>query len=163
MPMRSSEYIVKFEVGAWWKGSETREVQVLWRTAECSSYFSVGEKGERYLVYADPSRRKEGVPEVTVANRTSKIAAEPPVLSGFELSSQSRRPVRFGNPELNRHDASADVLVLRWLKACGCLASASQPPCMDPFANLRSDSSNSRSDSAASCCSCLPRSMNPLW
>ena len=97
-PTSSSEFVVKFEVETWWKGGVNPEIQVLWRTNTVGCpYFPVGEIGELYLVYADPSRPivagEESVPEVTIFNRTSKIPAKTRAVNQFDGETQRKRPV----------------------------------------------------------------------
>jgi hypothetical protein len=112
----NSEFVVKFEVEAWWKGAGNLEMQVLWRTdiVGCS-YFPIGEIGERYLVYADPSKRtvagEEHLLEVTIFNRTSKIPANTRAVNQFDGETQRKRPVLLEMAELNRLDASVDIQI----------------------------------------------------
>jgi len=161
-PTSSSEFIVKFEVEAWWKGAGNPEIQVLWRTATVGCpYFPVGEVGERYLVYADPSKgtvaREERLPEVTIFNRTCKIPAKTLAVNQFEVEAQRKRPVLLELAEMNRFDASADIQVLRWLKECVCLASDFHP-CMNSFGSLPGELTKAGSESSvASCCACFRR------
>jgi hypothetical protein len=133
---------------------------VLWRTDTVGClYFPIGEIGERYLVYADPSNRivagEEGLLEVTVFNRTSKISAKTQAVNQFDAEMQRRRRVLFEMPEMNRFDASADIQVLRWLKERVCLASDFHR-CIGSFGILSRELSNVRSESnVASCCTCF--------
>ena len=163
-PTSNSEFVVKFEVEAWWKGAGNLETQVLWRTYTVGcSYFPIGEIGERYLVYADLSKRtvagEEHLPEVTIFNRTSKIPAKTRPVNQFGGEPQRKRPVLLEMGELNRFDASVDIQVLRWLKECVCLVSDFHP-CTGSFGSLPAELSKARTESdIASCCACFRRRM----
>ena len=115
-------YFVTFKVETWWKGKPSHEMRVLWRSSilDCP-YLPVGEVGEDYLVYADPSKSttREQFPEVTVFNRTSRLPANQTSVN-VEIN-WDNQPRISQTPELNRADASNDVELLRILRTCGCL------------------------------------------
>lgn len=69
---------IKFRVGETWKGVSTREVVVLSAQGEnCLAYPAV-QKGERYLVYADPLYDGEAYSKdlitITSCNRTAMLS-----------------------------------------------------------------------------------------
>lgn len=75
----AGDYIVTFKVETWWKGTPSHESRVLWQSSvwDCP-FVPVGEVGEEYLVYGDPSKNNttgNQFPEVTIFNRTSKVPA----------------------------------------------------------------------------------------
>jgi len=132
----------------------------LWRTKLpfCSSYFSVGEVGERYLVYADPpsedASAQPDLPVVTILNRTSRIPAKTQPEQPFEvedLEKMSRTLVKV--PELNRADASQDISLLRRLRGCDCLGSEKSPSCLNTLGHLKETTDND--PAVAACCKCL--------
>lgn len=65
------EYVVTFRVDRWWKVTPASDARVLWRTKsvlDCPA-LAVGEVGDEYLVYAEPSTstvREYQLPEVTI-------------------------------------------------------------------------------------------------
>lgn len=119
-------YFVTFKVETSWKGKPADEVRVLWRSISIDCpYLPVGDVGEDYLVYADPSRSttRDRFPEVTVFNRTSRLPANRKPES-YLIDDWSKQPRISPQPELNRADASNDVELLRTLRVCGCLSSS---------------------------------------
>ena len=118
------EYFVTFKVDTWWKGKPAAEMRVLWRPSilDCP-YLPVGEVGEDYLVYADPSRSttRDQFAEVTTFNRTSRLSANQKS-TDIDIN-WSKKPRISPQPELNRADASNDVELLRVLQTCDCLPS----------------------------------------
>ena len=167
-PSSSSEYIVKFEIEHWWKGTESRELRVLWRQEIFGcAYFPVGEIGERYLVFAESPRseivEKDRLLEITVLTRTSKITSTTQVFSHFDSGTGGKQRLPFVHiaPELNRNDASNDIEVLRSIKGCGCLLPDILTTCMDFTKTLRQPRPEvlHSSSSTASCCTCLRRNM----
>src|SRR5262245_4349927 len=129
------EYFVTFKVETWWKGKYSNETSVLWRSSDMldCAFFPVGEVGEDYLVYANPSRstsRKDHLPEVTIFNRTSRLPAN--TKSESILITDWSKQTRISSiPTLNRGDASDDIKLLRALRACGCLSLDHLPPPLD--------------------------------
>ena len=117
-------YFVTFKVETSWKGKPANEVRVLWRSRsifDCPD-LPVGEIGEDYLVYAEPSRSTTRVqlPEVRVFSRTSRLPAN--LQPESFLTDNWSKPTRLSpSPELNRADASEDIKLLRTLRVCGCL------------------------------------------
>ncbi|MGH9966654.1 MAG: hypothetical protein ACREBG_02310 [Pyrinomonadaceae bacterium] len=166
-PTGSSEYIVKFEVEEWWKGTESRELRVLWRPEMFGcSHNPVGEMGERYLVYAESPKSdavgKGRLLEITVLNRTGKIPPRTQVFSQSDSGNRRRKRLEFVYiaPELDRNDASNDIDVLRHIKGCGCLLPYVLPTCMDSTWTLRQPTLGLRSTSTtSSCCACLRHNM----
>jgi hypothetical protein len=165
-PSSSSEYIVKFEIEEWWKGTQFRELRVLWRPEIFGCpYYPVGEIGERYLVYADSPRSgdvgNDRLLEITVLNRTGKIPRTTKVFSEFGSGKGSRKPLLVDHiaSELNRSDASNDIDELRRLRECACLLPYVLPTCMDSTGTLRQPTLEGvRSPSSTpSCCTCLRR------
>lgn len=159
-PADGSSYLVKFAVDAVWKGPNAAELSVVWRTKLhfCSDYFAVGEVGERYLVYADPSREESGtLPEVNILNRTSRLPLQdaPVKFDLDDLEKQSRTLIEV--PQLNRADASPDVVMLRRLKACECATTDtdSSIPCLNSWGHLREVIG--QDPAASACCKCLRR------
>ena len=164
----ASDYVVRFEVEKWWKGIGSQQVSVVWRSSmlECS-YFAVGEIGENYLVYADPLTTthlgSEGLAEVTVLNRTSKLLLRRE-LDQSSLTTFAPRMLVDSKPTINRGDASEDIKVLSVLTQCMCVFSDSGPACVDLSlssgyqvpAELRSSSRSSE------CCKCLRRNLKPF-
>jgi hypothetical protein len=154
-------YVVTFKVETWWKGKPSDEVRVLWWSTPFSDcdYLPVGDVGEDYLVYADPSRSTTTVkfPEVTIFNRTSKLPANRKSES-FVFEDWSKQPRLSRTPELNRADALGDIALLRVVRACGCLSTSpsdsSQPPSVQP---------NSRQPEGVSACqACLRSRLKPF-
>jgi hypothetical protein len=130
-------YFVTFKVETWWKGKHSNEVRLLWRSTsmfDCPG-LSVGEVGEDYLVYADPSMSttKDQFPEVTGFNRTSRLPANrrPETFLMDDWGKQTRISPK---PQLNRADASHDVELLRSLRACACLQTSNSPQAEGPAA-----------------------------
>ena len=167
-PSSSAEYIVKFEIEHWWKGTESRELRVLWRPEIFGcAYFPVGEIGERYLVFAESPRseivEKDRLLEITVLNRTSKITSTTQVFSQFDsgMGGKQRSPFVHIAPDLNRNDASNDIEVLRRIKACGCLLPDILTTCMDFSKTLRPPRPEilHSSSTTGSCCTCLRRNV----
>ena len=123
----ADKYIVTFTVETWWKGKPSDEVRVAWWSTaffDCD-YLPVGDVGEDYLVYADPSISTTTVqpPNVTGLNRTSRLPANRKPES-FVLEDWTKQPRISRTPELNRADASGDIELLRVVRACGCLGTA---------------------------------------
>jgi hypothetical protein len=115
-------YFVTFKVDTWWKGKPADEMRVLWRSVsiwDCD-FLPVGEVGEDYLVYADPSMSttRDQFPEVTGFNRTSRLPANQKS-ADIEID-WIKQPRISPKPELNRADASNDVELLRVLRTCSC-------------------------------------------
>ena len=122
-PEAIGEYVVTFRVDRWWKGMPASDTRVLWRTTfmDCPT-LAVGEVGDEYLVYGEPTRstvRQYQMPEVSVFSRTAKLPpsrkAETIVKNGFSQPTLISR-----TPPLDRADASNDVELLIALRACGC-------------------------------------------
>src|SRR6266850_6309452 len=171
LPTTSSEYIVKFEVEEWWKGTASRELRVLWRPEIFAcDYYPVGEIGERYLVYADSpdsdSLRKDRLLEVTIFNRTSLIPSTPQVVSQSNSANGKRKGIGFVSfaPKLNRRDASNDIKTLRGIRDCGCLLPYTLPSCMYSTWTLRQPKPDGllNSSPTSPCCTCLRRNMTPF-
>ena len=162
-PATAADYFVTFKVDNWWKGTPSPEMRVLWRTsvAACPELL-VGEVGEDYLVYADPSKSTTMAqfPEVTIFNRTSRLPAnrEPEVLliNDWKIKTQISP-----GPELNRADASDDIKVLRILRACGCLPAGHSSP-LDPFSLTLIQPNPQEADDAAACRTSLRRMLRPF-
>ncbi|HKR11116.1 MAG TPA: hypothetical protein VJT15_03580 [Pyrinomonadaceae bacterium] len=163
--LSTTDYVVRFEIQESWKGTEAREMNVLWRSQiEGCSYYPVGQIGETFLVYADPSSSgpaHKGRPEITIFNRTSLL----PPKSGTVTLSQpvsGRETSLYLAPELNKRDAANDLQLLRLLKNCGC-----QPQTLSSCLGLSSTSWQSTSDAGSSsattsgCCNCLRRGKSP--
>jgi hypothetical protein len=153
-------YIVTFKVETWWKGKPSPEVRLSWWSTaffDCD-YLPVGNVGEDYLVYADPSRskRKVKIPEVTVFNRTSRLPANLKPES-FAFEEWSKQPRISRTPELNRADATGDIELLRVIRVCGCLSTSpddsSEPPSVQP---------NSRGTEVSACQACLRTRLKPF-
>ena len=147
------EYVVTFKVQRWWKGTPANDTRVFWRSSfmDCPS-LPVGEVGDNYLVYADPSRSTlheyQTMPEVTIFNRTAKLPgsrkAEMIVEEGF------RQPARISTKlPVNRADGSNDVEILFVLQECGCL------PAPPPGTAIESESQEKERPTA--CTSCMGR------
>jgi hypothetical protein len=124
-------YFVTFKVENLWKGKPADEVRVVWRSrsiADCPD-LPVGDVGEDYLVYADPSRSttRDRFPEVTAFNRTSRLPANRKPES-YLNDDWGKQPRLSPKPDLNRADASNDVELLRVLRACGCLSTRVSEP-----------------------------------
>lgn len=159
----TTDYVVRFEIQKLWKGPESREVTVLWRSEMdgCSSY-PVGRIGERYLVYADPSRSgavRKDRPEITIFNRTSLLPAKSETLS---KPVNGRAASLYLAPELNRRDAANDLQLLRLLKNCGCEPQTFST-CLGLSSNLwRStpEAERSSATTSSSCCTCLRRNLS---
>lgn len=161
-PADGFEYLVKFAVDEVWKGPNAAELSVVWQTKlhACSDYFPVGEIGERYLVYADLPKGEAGknnLPEVNFLNRTSRLPlTDAPVKFDLEdLEKQSRTLTEA--PQLNRADASQDVVMLRRMKACECSSTGTDQSmsCLNSWGHLREVTA--QDDSASACCKCLRR------
>ena len=159
---QAGHYFVTFKVETWWKGKPSSEMRVLWRSAvlDCP-LLPVGEVGEDYLVYADPSRSttKDQSPEVTFFNRTSRLPdnQKPEI---FLLSEGSRQARISPAPELNRADASDDIKTLRVLRTCSCLSISRLTPFDLQLASLQSDSQEA--EAASACLSCLRGMLKPF-
>ena len=162
----AGEYVVTFKVDTWWKGKPTHETRVLWRPSmdeECP-FLPVGEVGEDYLVYTDPSRNntaRDQLPEVTVLNRTSRLS---PNLK-FEsvgINDWSKQTRISPTPTLNRADGSDDIKLLLVLRECGCLSISHLPPPLDSH-RLTSIQANCREAEVVSeCQACLRRRLKPF-
>ena len=160
----SSDYVVKFEVEAPFKKTLAKEITVLWRSEMTGcSYFPVGEVGERYLVYADPSKsdlHDRKLPEVAVFNRTSKLPPKPATLF---VSHKPPTTAHFSlDPELNRADGSSELQALRRIKDCGCLQQDTLSACLGLISTSGQSNSSGgvrSSSTASSCCTCLHQGM----
>ena len=162
------DYVVRFEVEKWWKGTGSPKVSVVWRSSihECS-YFPVGEIGENYLVYADPLTTPhlgiEPLAEVSVLNRTSKILLRRESDQSSSTNPASRARVD-SKPSINRANASDDLKVLSVLTGCRCVSPDPGQACIDLSlssgyqiqADIRSSSRSSE------CCECLRRNLKPF-
>ena len=161
----AADYVVTFNVEAWWKGTPKREMRVLWRSrvVGCPS-FPVGDVGEHYLLYADPSKNntsRSQLPEVTIFNRTSRS----PVNRGSEsvlIPDWSKQPPLSPNPALNRADASDDIKLLLALRQCDCLSISRLPSPLDSqrFTSIQDNSKKAEGSSA--CQACLRRRLKPF-
>lgn len=157
----TADYFVTFRVETWWKGTPSPEMRVLWRSwVEDCPLLPVGEVGEEYLVYADPSRSTKTVqfPEITVLNRTSRLPAnwKP------EISLINDWRIKTGislEPALNRANASNDVKLLRMLRACGCLSTSRLPPPFHPQILIEP---NYQAETAYACETCLRSRLKPF-
>ena len=149
----SWDYLVTFKVDNWWKGPRSWEVRVLWRTSFMDCELPVGEVGETYLVYADPSisTTKDKFPEVTYFNRTSRLPKKPQPES-FVLGDW-REPRIDPKPWLNRADASEDIKVLRVLRQCSCLSTTSRTNETQP--------DSKRAEQVSPCDACLRMRLKP--
>jgi hypothetical protein len=157
-PDTPGEYIVTFKVETSWKGTPASETRVVWRSIpfiDCPT-LPVGEVGDDYLVYADPSIRIRGekLAEVTFFNRTARQLpsrkAELIVKNGFT------RTVIDSDPPLNRSDASNDVEMLLAMRACGCLSTNSQQ-------GAAIEASAEATQRASECMACMQRRLKPFW
>jgi hypothetical protein len=156
-PAAAGDYFVTFKVETWWKGTPSPEMRVLWRTSvQYCPLLPVGEVGEDYLVYAEPSRStsKAQFPEVTTFNRTSRLPANWKPESFFINDWKIKTQISPG-PELNRADASDDMKVLRILRACGCLPAAHFSP-LDKYPIPR------EVDAASTCGTCWRSMLRPF-
>jgi hypothetical protein len=117
---------------------------------------AVGEVGDDYLVYADPSISSNPayeLPEVTFFNRTSRLLpsrkAEMIVMKGFSVTYITE------NPPVNRADASGDIDVLLALRECGCLIA--------PSSSAPIEASAEETERVAACMVCFRRSLKPFY
>ena len=165
------EYFVTFKVETWWKGKYSNETTVLWRSslwpsselADCG-FFPVGEVGEDYLVYANPSRstiRRDNLPEVTIFNRTSRLPANPKSES-VVITDWSKQTRISSTPTLNRGDASDDIKLLRALRACGCLSLGHLPPPLDSQPMTLIQTNSRQTEEVSPCQSCLRWRLKPF-
>jgi hypothetical protein len=163
VPEYRGEHVVTFKVETWWKGKPSPDTRVLWRPSEdpeCG-FLPVGEVGEDYLVYADPSRkinpRDRHFPVVTTFNRTSRLPANlKPESFVIDWSKQTRISP---TPILNRADGSDDIELLRALRGSGCLSTWPAPP----FDLQPSIQSNARQAEGVSACrTCMRVRVKPF-
>lgn len=161
----SSEFIVSLQAETWWKGTPTPEVRVLWRTnIPGCDYFPVGDVGERYLVYADPPTIKgaarDMLPEVTILNRTSKLPLASTLAEFGTFRASDKSALISARPALNRNDASKEIEVLRVLRECTCLSSASLLSCPDlTLASKHLMTDEAGGPRSFECCICLRRKL----
>jgi hypothetical protein len=157
------EHVITFKVETWWKGKPAHKTRVLWRSSvlECP-FFPVGEVGEDYLVYADPSRRttrRDQLLKVTIFNRTSRLRA--PKSESVVINDWSKQTRISPTPEFNPADASGDIKLLRALRG-GCL-SISHLPSPLVSQRLTSIEANSREAEGVSACqTCLRSRLKPF-
>ena len=161
----AGEYVVTFKVETWWKGTPAHEMRVLWRSAVVGCpWFPVGEVGEHYLLYADPSKNNSSMnqfPEVTIFNRTSRLVASRRS-ENVAIHDWGKQTTISPNPELNRADASNDIKLLLALRQCDCLSIGHLPPPLDSQ-RLTSIQPNSRPVEGVSACqTCLRRRLKPF-
>lgn len=149
-----------FKVERWWKGTPVSNPRVLWRSSFMDCDLPVGEVGDDYLVYANPSiviDPRDRLPEVAFFNRTSRLPpsrkAEMIVKNGFSSK------VISGNPPLNRTDASNDIDLLLTMRECDCLE-------IMPPANSESpapiEASAEKTQRVSACQACLRRMLKPF-
>lgn len=150
------EYVVTFKVERWWKGTLANGPRVLWRSSFMDCDLPVGEVGDDYLVYADPSlstKPADKLPEVTFYNRTSRLLpsrkAEMIVKNGFSVTHIGE------NPKLNRADASNDIDVLLALRECGCL--------IVPSSSAPIEASAEETERVSACMACFRRSVTRFY
>ena len=160
------EYFVTFKVETWWKGKYSNETSVLWRSSDMldCAFFPVGEVGEDYLVYANPSRstsRKDHLPEVTIFNRTSRLPANQKSES-IVISDWSKQARISWTPILNRADASDDIKLLRTLRVCGCLSSSDSPSPLDSPPKTSSPVNSQQTEEVSRCRTCLRARLKPF-
>jgi len=156
-------YFVTFKVENTWKGKPADEVRVLWRSrsfGDCPD-LPVGEVGEDYLVYADPSRSTtmDQSPEVTVFNRTSRLPSDRKPEN--YLLDDWDKPTRISSkPDLNRADASNDIELLGVLRVCSCLSNRDVrlPPDQLPSFQPTSE----QTEGVSVCQPCLRRKLKPF-
>lgn len=160
----ASEYVVTFKVETWWKGTPSHETRVVWRISiiDCA-FFPVGEIGENYLVYPDPSKNnttRDQLPEVTLFNRTSRLPANRKP-QGVSINDWSKQPPISRKPTLNRADATDDIKLLTALRECGCL-STQLPVLLDsePLTSIQANSGQVQGISA--CQTCLRERLKPF-
>ena len=158
----AGEYVVTLKAETWWKGKPVHETRVLWRSSLLNCPFlPVGEVGEDYLVYADPSKNEppgNQFPEVTIFNRTSRLPSNPESVLIDDWSRQTRLSP---NPTLNRADASNDIKLLRTVRECDCLTISHLPP---PLASLSltSQPDSREGEGVSTCQTCLRRRLKPF-
>jgi len=160
------QYVVTFKVETSWKGKPENEASVLWRSSELfdCGFFPVGEVGEDYLVYADPSKstsRKDRLPEVTIFNRTSRLPANQKSES-IVISDWSKQARISWTPILNRADASDDIKLLRTLRVCGCLSSSDSPSPLDSPPKTSSPVNSQQTEEVSRCRTCLRARLKPF-
>jgi hypothetical protein len=162
----SSEFIVSLQAETWWNGTPTPEVRVLWRTnIPGCDYFPVGDVGERYLVYADPATTIKGaardmLPEVTILNRTSKLPLDSTLAEFGTFHASDKSALISARPVLDRNDASKEIEVLRVLRECACLSSASLLSCPDlTLASKHLMTDEAGGPGSFECCICLRRKL----
>jgi len=161
----AGQYVVTFNVDTSWKATPAHEMRVLWRSkvVGCPS-FPVGEVGEHYLLYADPSKNNTGrnqLPEVTIFNRTSRLPVGRRPESVL-IPDWSTQPLLSPDPALNRADASDDIKLLLALRQCECLSLSHLPPPLDSE-RLTSIQANSKQAQGSSACqACLRRRLKPF-
>lgn len=161
----AAEYVVTFSVETWWKGTPAREMRVLWRSRVVGCpWFPVGEVGEHYLLYADPSKNntsKNQLLEVTIFNRTSRLPVNR--RSGSVLNPDwSVQSLVSPNPVLNRADASNDIKLLLALRQCECLSLSHLPPPLDSLMMTSSQGNSKQAEEFSNCESCLRRMLKPF-
>lgn len=108
-PLPGKYYTIKFKVEKSWKGVTTREMNILSGQAKYSCFdYPPVEKGERYLVYADPIYyygvdQKDWL-RIDTCNRTARIP-----------DPEARKSDRPESSEYNMEDASEDLKALEHL------------------------------------------------
>lgn len=161
----AGEYVVTFKVETWWKGTPAHEIRLLWRSAVVGCpWFPVGEVGEHYLLYADPSKNngsRNQFPEVTIFNRTSRLPASRRS-ENVAIHDWGKQTTISPNPELNRADASNDIKLLLALRQCDCLSIGHLPPPLDSQ-RLTLIQPNSRpAEGVSACQTCLRIRLKPF-
>ena len=159
------EYVVTFKVETSWKGTPSHEMRVLLRsTVMTCPFLPVGEVGEDYLVYADPSEdntKRDQLPEVTIFNRTGKLPATLKSES-VVIKDWNKQPLISPRPILNRADASDDVELLLALRECGCLSITHLPPPLDSPRLTSLGANSGEREGMSACQTCLRRTLKPF-
>jgi hypothetical protein len=154
-PDATGEYVVTFKVERSWKGTAGLETRVLWRSSLLDCELPVGEVGDDYLVYTDPSISNNPayqMPEVSFFNRTAK---QPPSRKADLIVEHGfRRSVINASPDLNRADASKDVDLLLIMRDCGCLSVSSSQPI---------EASAEQTARVSECMACWQRRLKASW
>jgi hypothetical protein len=161
----AADYVVTFNVETWWKGTPMREMRVLWRSRVVGCpWFLIGEVGEHYLLYADPSKNNTSsnqLPEVTIFNRTSRL----PVNRRFEsvlMPDGTVQSLLSPNPALNRADASDDIKLLVVLRQCECLSISHLPQTLDSQRLTSNQANSKQAEGSSACQACLRRMLKPF-
>lgn len=161
----AADYVVTFNVETWWKGTPVHEIRVLWRSKVVGCpWFPVGEVGEHYLLYADPSKNDRitnQLPEVTIFNRTSRLplTRRPESVSIADRSIQS---LLSADPALNRADASNDIKLLLALRQCECLSISHLPPPLDSQRLTSIQGNSKQAEGSSACQACLRTRLKPF-